>query len=82
MPVINVAYEINQTVFYVEGKNAVRESVIRSSAVSITPTATNITYNLAYKIPLATNTSAAANQDDIFPTIDSALVEYQSRIEC
>jgi hypothetical protein len=82
MPVINVAYEINQTVFYVDIQNGIRESVVRSSAVSITPTATNITYNLAYKLPLATGSSATANQDDIFPTIDSAMVEYQNRIEC
>ena len=80
MPVINVAYEINQEVFYVTLQDGVREGVVRSSAVSIKPTATLITYDIAFKI--STEGSSEANQDDIYPDVDQALTAYKVLLEC
>jgi hypothetical protein len=79
MPDINVAYEINQTVFHVSLTHGVREGVVRSAAVEITPTATNITYDIAFKI--ATSGSTEALEADLFSEIDAALFEYKYRVE-
>jgi len=84
MPVVNVAFEINQTVFHVSLQLGVQQGVVRSSNVDITPTSTVITYNVGYTLPSVTctgSTSTDANQDDLFADIDTALVEYKDRIE-
>ena len=83
MPVVNVAFEINQTVFHVSMDSGVREGVVRSAMVEIDPTATVITYDIGYTLPTigCGSSSTEADQDDLFADIDTALAEYKSRIE-
>ena len=82
MPVINVAYEINQTVFVVSLESGVQEGIVRSSNVDITPTSTTITYDVAYKMPQVGNGSTTADQDDTYADVDTALAAYKVLIEC
>lgn len=83
MPVINVLYDVNQTVYHVSLNEGVREGVVRSSQVNINPTSTTITYDVAYTQPTVgcSGGSAEAEQDDLFDDIDLALAEYKIRIQ-
>jgi hypothetical protein len=81
MPVINVAYEINQVVFHVSLTNGVREGVVRSSNVDIKPTSTVIMYNVGYVLPSVSGSGSDALQQDLFADVDTALTEYKARIE-
>ncbi len=80
MPVFDVFYNVNQTVFYVSLTNGVQESIVRSSTVFTNVLASTIQYNIQYtKAALG---SADVDQSTLYPDLDTALVAYKALIEC
>lgn len=80
MPVFNVAYDVNQTVFYVSTATGVQESIVRSSTVFTNVLGTSIQYNIQYT--KASLGSATVDESTLYPDIDTALAAYKVLLEC
>lgn len=78
MTTVNVAYEVNQTVFHVDNTYGVREGIVKSISINTTVLGTTIRYNVQFVV--TSFGSVEADEADLYADVDSALTQYRCRI--